>query len=724
MATVTVEVLAKDSFSGVLGNFGSIMTGVESAINLAGQAFGFLKDQAMAGLDAVASYERLELSLQSLIASQMVQAGVATDVASAMEVAGIQAEELVKWNEELAIKSPFTSEGVAQAFRMSMAYGFTTDEAQRLTEAMIDFAAGSGASEYAMQQIARALGQISATGKLTGGDMLQLVNAGLPVAEILADAFGVTTAKVMEMREKGLIPAQDAIEAITVYLETNFKGAAEAQANTWAGLKGTFEDLKQMGLREFFGGLFEAIQPVAVAFAGWLQTEGMDKLKEWGESLGNIASAMVTLAAVVTGDGETIIQFGVKIFEMGENSPMLAEVGKIIVQMGRDIEEGTPPLEAFTNALKSLFDENTLDVNQMAIKADTFVAGIFDKIGEEIDKWVDGDGPKTLSEKMIAWIDTVGTPTSTTVRSKSATAAGNLFQSLDIAISGIDWSGIADAIDDELADELAAKDWSKSGTAFNEGLGKVFQAEGSWDDPTSDKWSWLDRVPFMIGLRLVQSLLNSDSLKELDTAINGFFSGLTDPIAKGLEDWFRDDLVPYAKDNWLSMLFPLIPNDEARKIMSDNAGAMLDGLIEGLNEVDVKVNTWVTDHIIAPIKKMLGIASPSTVFTQIGKDIVSGLMSGILSMFPSLTSVVSTLFNLLTGGSGRTGGATGDATGLLGGGSSTIGGSGTSGVLMGGTVTNIYNFYGTTYVSGAGPAGTYDCAPTISSGGMIPAGVR
>jgi hypothetical protein len=138
----------------------------------------------------------------------------------------------------------------------------------------------------------------------------------------------------------------------------------------------------------------------------------------------------------------------------------------------------------------------------------------------------------------------------------------------------------------------------------------------------------------------------------------------------------------------------------------------------------MNINQWVYDKIILPIKTFLGIASPSTVFMQIGKDIVLGLMSGILSMFPGLTSVMSMLFNLLTGGNsgGRTGGATGDATGLLGGGTGFTGT--TSGVLAGGTVTNIYNFYGTTYVSGAGPAGTYDCAPTISSGGMIPAGVR
>jgi tape measure domain-containing protein len=337
-ATVVVDIVGRDSFSTTLGNFGNIMTGISSAVNLVGDAFRAFTGFAMEGLDAIASYERLEMSLTSLVASQMVQAGVAEDVASAMGVASLKAEELVKWNEQLAINSPFTSEGVAQAFRMAMAYGFTVEEAKRLTEAMIDFAAGSGASEYAMQQIARALGQISATGRLTGGDMLQLVNAGLPVAEILADAFGVTTAEIMKMREQGLIPAQDAIEAITVYLETNFKGAAQAQATTWAGLKGTFEDLKAMGLREFFGGLFDALQPFAVAFTTWLQGPGMTLLGALGDILGGLVRNVLD--------------------RFSEFAPVMETINESFLLFSGLIQIGLSPLEAFQKVLEKLFRQH------------------------------------------------------------------------------------------------------------------------------------------------------------------------------------------------------------------------------------------------------------------------------------------------------------------------------------------------------------------------------
>jgi tape measure domain-containing protein len=229
----------------VLGNFGSIMTGVESAINLAGQAFRTFAGFAMEGLEAVASYERLSLALTTLNASQLLQAGAAKDMASAMDVSAVKAEELLGWMQDLAIHSPFTLDGVAQAFRLAMAYGFTADEAQRLTQAFIDFSAGTGASEYNMQLIARAMGQISTAGKLMGQDMLQLTSAGLPVAQILAEAFGVSTEEIIKMREDGLLPAAEVIEALTVYMETNFKGAADNFGSSSAGYS-TFCNLSRL----------------------------------------------------------------------------------------------------------------------------------------------------------------------------------------------------------------------------------------------------------------------------------------------------------------------------------------------------------------------------------------------------------------------------------------------------------------------------------------------
>jgi tape measure domain-containing protein len=625
-ATVVVDIVGKDNFSGTLGNFGNILTGLKSAIDLVGDGMRAFAGFAMEGLEAIGSYERLEASLTSLVASQMVQAGVAEDVASAMGTASIKAQELVKWNEELAINSPFTSEGVAQAFRMAMAYGFTADESKRLTEAMIDFASGTGATEASMQAIARALGQISATGKVTGGDMLQLVNAGLPVAQILADGFGVTTAKIMEMREKGLLPAKEAIEMITVYLETNFAGAAERQALTWAGLLATFEDLKQIGLREFFGGLAESIQPLAVAFAEWMQTEGFERLREWGDALGEFTAGVI------------------------EKIPQI-------------IESIQPLISVFQNGFSAF------NASGFLAGLDVFFASLFDTMAAYIDTWATGSGPDELSDRIVSFIENIGTGGE--IDSKALQAMQNVLAALVRAVGRLDWSAIGQAIDTSFAE------WSQDA---GRGL---------------DLW--------------ISNALSGNN--ETLNAIDEWFSDLSIAAGQALDDW----------------------DDQIIKGIGD-------GIVNGLNQIDINAEKWVDDHIINPIKRALGIASPSTVFADIGRNIVLGLISGLGTMAGVLLTMVEGLVDIILaplqpildllgigGSTGSTGGIDTSGSGWSdrGGGTGTAG-SGTGGTPAGGAVVN--NFYGAVYFGDMGQLG-YDCPSphplmTASSQSLLTSGLE
>ena len=178
---------------------------------------------------------------------------------------------------------------------MAMAYGFNTDEAKRLTTAMTDFAAGSGASSYAMDKIALALGQIRARGTLAGQEINQLTEAGIPVREILAKSFGVTTAELVAMQEKGLIPADKAIEAIVSSLENDFGGAAARQATTFSGLISSLNDIKSVGLRTFFEGTFQAIQPLVENFVGKFSDPAfMNNLREMGQGIGDFINTGIS----------------------------------------------------------------------------------------------------------------------------------------------------------------------------------------------------------------------------------------------------------------------------------------------------------------------------------------------------------------------------------------------------------------------------------------------
>jgi hypothetical protein len=167
----------------------------------------------------------------------------------------------------------------------------------------------------------------------------------------------------------------------------------------------------------------------------------------------------------------------------------------------------------------------------------------------------------------------------------------------------------------------------------------------------------------------------------------------------------------------------------------DIVGGFFGGIIDGIISLASTVATQFMNWIYS-VKRLFGIASPSSVFFDIGQDIVRGLINGITSMFSSLSTAVGNMFDILTGGSGEAGTSGTRDAGLLGRGGigdGTIGGrimdrtTSGGGVLAGGTVTNIYNFYAPVYMSGVGPEGTYDCAPSplISSGANpFPSGYR
>jgi tape measure domain-containing protein len=492
MADVVVTITGKDEASkvfadvgGAISTFGFVAESVAATglavlsagiVALGAAIAGHIALFVSAGLPAIATYERLALTLESLAARELLNTGAAKDMAEALALSADKGEELLNWTQQLAIHSPFTQEGVADALRMALAYGFTVEEAQKLTQTLIDFAAGSGATEYAMQQIARALGQISAAGKLTAQDTNQLVAAGLPVIQILADAWGKTTAEIIAMRADGLIPAKDAIQALTEYMDTSFSGAADRQTKSWAGLLGTFEDLKQIALREYFGGVADALQPLAVEFSNWLQGPGIEILKDMGERLGNIVSYFVQIATDLPGIIDGLKQFADSIGA----SDVIKEVFAALSDAAAELGDFLIP----------------------------FLMEQFDKLGA----WFDENGP--------AFIATI-------------------------------------------------KEWAH-----------IFIN---------------DVIPAVI------------FLIELFAEVLGVLFDISLFLGKIYFQFQAISFIDIGKNLWQSF-------------------------IAGMNSVELNITAFVKEKIVDPIKEFFGIASPSTVFAQIGRDLIYGLIAGIGSV--------------------------------------------------------------------------------------------
>lgn len=283
------------------------------------QMQGMQEDYAKLG----AEIDKLGVSKTRVVAQFEKVTSVALTEEQALKMAAEQSKEMLAWIEKLAVESPFETSDVADAFKMTMAYGFMSNSAadlsvqtgkltaeqrkntitaERMTQAMMDFASGSGASGESMRRIALALGQIQAKGKVAGQEVLQLTNVGLSVDRILAKAFGKTTDEIVKMREKGLIKADEAIKAIVETLEKDFGGAAKRQTQTFAGLISTMKDLKSIGIRDFFSGIFKAIQPYLAQFVGFLTSDRVKTgIKQIGEALGSVLKNALAFLSTLFG---------------------------------------------------------------------------------------------------------------------------------------------------------------------------------------------------------------------------------------------------------------------------------------------------------------------------------------------------------------------------------------------------------------------------------------
>jgi tape measure domain-containing protein len=311
---IRIIVSAQDNASGplgkvgsALGSMGTIAGGIISAQLFQNIANG-IADLGRQAMDATASWERMGLAMQSMIAREMVNAGQFDNLTDAMGAAIPKSKELLHWLEGLAINSPFDAEGVANTYRMGLTFGFSSDKAKELTQILIDMSAGMGLTSSQMEHVGYALGQINASDKLLMQDLRQLMNVGVPVQDILKK-MGYSLADV----GTSAISSQEFLKVFNEEMGGGFEGAAAKQAKSWAGLLNSMDDIKKIGLREFFSSTFDAVQPLIGRFVDkFSDPKFIESLRKWGEPLGEAVGNMVSLIDRFDEFKDGVGQFSIK----------------------------------------------------------------------------------------------------------------------------------------------------------------------------------------------------------------------------------------------------------------------------------------------------------------------------------------------------------------------------------------------------------------------------
>lgn len=554
--------------------------------------------EALAGKIAnlSASDGKMVTTMQKVVEGQL-------SMNEALAAAEPETKKVLKWIERLAIISPFKNEDVAQVMQLSMAFGASSKDAQRLTTDLVDYAAATGKTGETLNRMALSLGQVRANGKLTGMEVRELAMAGLPVKQILAKAFNTTTANLEKMISAGLVPADQAIQAISESIEKDFAGAAERQAGTFSGLLSSLEDIKTVGLREFFTGTFQAIQPWLQKFVDLMGSEEFKAgLQRVGAGVGKFVGDVLTGLQTVVG----FIQ---------SNWPQVQAVVQPVIDgifMGLQnifawVQTNWPAIQA---AIVTAWANIWATVGPAVTAIGTFIQTVFGAVQTFLQ--THGEEIKTFLGTAWATIRSIVEPVITWFYNTITTVFG----------------GIA--------------------TWINENQGEVQRIiQGVWDGIKMFIGTVLELIRGVVTgvLALLQGDV-SGALGAIGQMFTNIWNGIRDYVGRAVETMRMILLIAWAKirlgvttawngvRTWIEtaieniIIFLRSVPERLVAIGRD----IIEGLLNGLREAGNKIGEFLSGLVngaLNQIKKDLGIASPSAVMAEIGQQMMTGLAAGI-----------------------------------------------------------------------------------------------
>lgn len=147
---------------------------------------------------------------------------------------------------KFAVETPMQLKDLAGAAQTMMGFGIATEDVMANLEALGNVSMGDSQK---FQSLALAFSQMSATGKLMGQDLLQMINAGFNPLDQMAKTTGKSIAELKEEMSLGAISADMVRQAFIDATSEGgkFNGMLEAQSKNMAGaysnLEGAVDDM-------------------------------------------------------------------------------------------------------------------------------------------------------------------------------------------------------------------------------------------------------------------------------------------------------------------------------------------------------------------------------------------------------------------------------------------------------------------------------------------------
>lgn len=254
---------------GAIRRFSGLLTSLVGVVTRAARSIGI--GLGLIGAGATAAFSTVVFgggTAAGMFAKQVGDvAGEFERIGTALQATtGADYERAAKFVEDYAKQVVFSEEQIAESLLRLRNFGFSQADAETALPALVDQISKLGGTYEDLDGIILAVGQAWAKQKLQGEEILQLVERGVPVWDLLAKVTGKSVAEIQKLSEQGKL-GRDVIRGLLVEIGNSASGAAAGQLNTYNGLiaqltKGWSSLLREIGKSGVFDRLKEQIKAV------------------------------------------------------------------------------------------------------------------------------------------------------------------------------------------------------------------------------------------------------------------------------------------------------------------------------------------------------------------------------------------------------------------------------------------------------------------------------
>jgi tape measure domain-containing protein len=219
-----------------------------------------------------------------------------------------QAEELLQTLKETAKTTPYETSQLVKATQTMMAFGVSAKDAKKYLNQIGDISMGNAEK---LSGLTLAFSQVQSAGRLTGQDLLQMINQGFNPLNIISKETGESMASLKERMSEGGVSAQEVAKAFEIATSKGglfYKGMDKGSKTT----EGRISTLKD-SFKEMTGSLTESLLPVLQKLV-----ISLTKVFDWFGSLNSTQQKTILIIAGVVASIGPMLSLFLKMVQVAE----------------------------------------------------------------------------------------------------------------------------------------------------------------------------------------------------------------------------------------------------------------------------------------------------------------------------------------------------------------------------------------------------------------------